>query len=318
MKKTLTTLLALTIAMATPAIASAKTTVQGGPLTNIAAGQTVHIALANTPTAFGLYIQECQQSADTNRPTLCNAAAQLWVSTATGASFAPSADIQFKPTATFTSGSTAVDCTKVTCGIFVRADHTASTDLSEDQFIPITFAASAAASTLPNDVISATVNGNALDSHSPFAVKYRDVFTVNATAQSGATVTYASIAPACAISGNQVTVLKGSGFCDIAITSPGNDKFATVTSHFPLALALGNQKLAKIKALKVNGKVELPAKTNFGEMISYSVNTPKVCIYSSGFLMAMKKGVCTVTAKAPGMADSYKALNQKLTIPVKK
>ena len=39
-------------------------------------------------------------------------------------------DIQFKPTATFTSGSTAVDCTKSTCGIFIRLDHTAPTALS--------------------------------------------------------------------------------------------------------------------------------------------------------------------------------------------
>jgi len=32
------------------------------------------------------------------------------------------------------------DCTTSKCGVFVRYDHTASADFSEDQFLPITFA----------------------------------------------------------------------------------------------------------------------------------------------------------------------------------
>lgn len=317
MKKITTALVSLALVIATPAIASAKTTVQGGPLTNIAAGQTVHLALSNYPSTFGLYIQECQQSTSSARPTLCNTAAQLWITTAMGGSFTPTADILFKPTATFTSGTTTVDCTKVTCGIFVRADHTAPNDLSEDQFIPITFAAGAT-TTLPADVITATVNGQPLSPREPLEVKYRDVLTVVATAQSGATLTYASLAPACSIAGNVVTVLKGTGFCDIAITSPGNAMYSGTTAHFPLKLAIGTQKLANIKAIKVGGKVSLPAKSAYGENITYKINTPNVCTYVNGVLTGVKKGVCKLTASAPALKDTYKALNQKLTIPVQK
>ena len=185
-------IIALALSIVTPVAANAKTTVMGGPYTNLkATGQVVHLALSGFPTTSGLYVMQCVQSTDSSRPKLCNQAAQLWISTSQGASFAPNADIQFKPTATFTSGSTAVDCTKSTCGIFIRLDHTAPTDLSEDQFIPLTFVADAATA-LPADVITALVNGNTLSPAAPLEVKYRDVFKVEASAKSGVTVTYAS------------------------------------------------------------------------------------------------------------------------------
>lgn len=310
-------LFAALIAIATPVAAQAKTTVVGGPLTNLkATGQVIHLALSGFPTSAGFYIVECAQSSSTARPTLCNQATQLWVSAEQGATYAPNADIQFKPTATFTSGNTAVDCTKVTCGIFVRLDHNAQGNLSEDQFIPLTFVAEAGP-TLPTDVITATINGTKLSAAAPLEVKYREVFTVAASAQSGVVVTYASLAPACAINGNEVTVLKGTGYCDIAVTSTGNAQFAGVTAHFPLKLSVGVQQVSLPESAKVGSKLTLPKESNFGEKISYSITKSANCSLHENHLTAKKKGSCVVKAIAPAQAETYGALKQSVTVKIK-
>ena len=319
MKNRLKAVIAITaLLVGIPAIAQAKTTVMGGPYTNLKqTDQVIHLALSGYPTTAGLYMLECVQSADSSRPTLCNQAAQLWISTSQGANFAPSApDIQFKPTGTFTSGSTAVDCTKVTCGIFVRLDHTAPTDLSEDQFIPLSFTA-ATTTGLPADVITATVNGKTLSAAAPLDVNYRDVFKVEATAKSGVTVSYASLAPACAINGNEVTVLKGTGYCDIAVTSAGNSQYTGITSHFPLKLNLGTQTIAVKTSGARGSKIVLPALTNFGEKVSYSVSKNVNCSLKGNVLTLNKKGACVVKAKASASADTYSALSQTLSVKIK-
>lgn len=309
--------LAVALSIITPVAANAKTTVMGGPYTNLkATGQVIHLALSGYPTTTGLYVLQCVQPTGSSRPSLCNQAAQLWISTSQGASFAPNADIQFKPTATFTSGSTAVDCTKSSCGIFIRLDHTAPTDLSEDQFIPISFAADATPA-LPNDVITASVNGKALSSAQPMAVNYRDVFKVEASAKSGVAVTYASLAPACAINGNEVTALKGTGFCDIAITSAGNAQYAGLTSHFPLQLNPGQQRVSVSSSAKVGSKINLPATSNFGEKVSYSVSKGANCSLSGNVVTFKKKGACAIKASAPALADTYNALKQTLSVKIK-
>jgi hypothetical protein len=309
--------LALAFAVISPVAANAKTTVMGGPYTNLKSnGQIVHLALSGYPPTSGLYVQQCLQSADTSRPSLCNQAAQLWISTSQGASFAPNADIQFKPTASFTSGTTAVDCTKSVCGIFIRLDHTAPTDFSEDQFIPITFAADATPA-LPADVITATVNDKALSSAQPLAVNYRDVFKVVATTKSGVAVTYASLAPACAINGNEVTVLKGTGYCDIAVNSVGNAQYSGVTAHFPLQLNVGIQTVSVASSAKSGTKLNLPATSNFGEKVTYSVSKSANCSLTGNVLSIKKKGACVIKASAPALTDTYAALKQTITVKIK-
>lgn len=310
-------ILAISIAIISPVAASAKTTVNGGPYTNLkSSGQIIHLALSGYPTTSGLYVQQCVQPKDSGRPTLCNQSAQLWISTSQGANFAPNADIQFKPTATFIAGSTNVDCTKDICGIFIRLDHTAPADLSEDQFIPLAFAADATP-VLPADVITATVNGKALSSSLPMEVSYRDTFKVEATAKSGLSVTYASLAPACAIDGNVVTVLKGTGYCDIAVTSAGNSQYSGVTAHYPLKLKAGIQKVALPANAKTGSKINLPATSNFGEKVSYAITKGPNCSLKANELTLNKKGACTVKVTAPALADTYTALKQTLVIKIK-
>jgi hypothetical protein len=129
--------------------------------------------------------------------------------------------------------------------------------------------------------------------------------------------TFASLAPACAINGNEVTVLKGTGYCDIAVTSAGNSQYAGITSHFPLKLNPGAQSVTLPASGKVGSKISLSATTNFGEKITYSVNKGPNCSLKSNVLTLNKKGACAIKVSAPALTDTYNALKQTLNIKIK-
>lgn len=289
---------------------AAQTGFIGGPLTNLDSPASIHIALSNFPTKGGLYVMECAEGAAGVRPTICNAAVQLWVSNDATATFKPTADIVFKPTATFTGA----DCTVVKCGIFLRYDHTVPNDLTEDQFIALTFkAGTSAVPTLASDEITATLNGAVLSNKVPLKLAYRAPAVLAATSKAGAALTYASLAPACALSDLKITALKGSGFCDIAVTSAGTATAAGITAHFPLELTLGTQTIGTVSASSTK-KVKLPATTNFGETVTY-LGTGS-CTTTKNIVSA-KKGTCTIVAGARGATDLYSPFNKRFVIKVK-
>jgi hypothetical protein len=305
--------LALTASVLVPSGAqAAETKFVGGPLTNLEAqGAVINIQLSAVPAKAGLYIQQCVQSTSGARPDICNKAVELWISTARGASFAPTAAIAFKPTASFVSGSTTVDCTVSKCGIFMRFDHTAAGDLSEDQFIPLTFkSATAGTVVLPADEINATINGTAVSTRAPMSLGYRQVATVAATSKAGATLTYASLSPNCALNGREITPLKGSGECAISVTSAATATAAGVTAILPIRLTLGAQTIAAIPAKK---SVKLATKTNFGEKVSYKASGS--CSIKKSVLTA-KKGKCTIDANAKGQDGLFGALEQKIAFTI--
>ena len=309
--KKIAVVVALLASMLVPAQAqAAQTGFLGGPLTNLDSPASIHIALSNFPTKGGLYVMECAEGVAGARPTVCNPAVQLWVSTDANASFKPTADIVFKPTSTFTGA----DCTVVKCGIFLRFDHTVPNDLTEDQFIALTFkAATPATVTLPYDEITATINGVQLSNKTPMKLAYRAPAVLAATSKAGAALTYVSLAPACALKDLKIIALKGSGFCDIAITSAGNAMAAAVTAHFPLELTLGTQTINAVSASSTK-KIKLPAITNFGETVTY-LGTGS-CTVSKNLVTA-KKGTCTIVAGARGSTDLYVPLNKRFVIKVK-
>lgn len=123
-----------------PTASAATAVVTVSQTTDLAAeGQTVSVNVANFPRKAGIYLMQCVESTPNTRPTICNQAAQLWISFIPGASFVPTAPITMKLDSKFAS----TDCAIEKCGVFVRYDHTASSDLSEDQFIPLTFVSKA-------------------------------------------------------------------------------------------------------------------------------------------------------------------------------
>ena len=306
--------LALIGALLVPASANAaETKFTGAPLTNLdSQGATINIMLLGVPAKGGLYIQECVEAPAGTRSALCNTAVQLWISTARGASFLPTDVIKFKPTGSFVSGTTTVDCTVSKCGIFMRYDHTVPGDLSEDQFIPLTFKAATAGSVaLPVDEITATINGVAVSTKAPITLGYRQLSTVSAVSKAGATLTFASLDPNCALNGKEITPLKGSGECAISVTSAGNATAAGITAILPIRLALGVQTIPAIAAKK---SVNLATTTNFGQKVTYKATGN--CSIVKNTLNA-KKGTCTVTATAAGQAGLFAALSTKVVLKLK-
>jgi len=310
-------LVALIAALLAPVSAqAAETKFVGGPLTNLdSQGATINITLSNVPAKGGLYIQQCLEAPAGTRPAICNKAVELWISSARGASFLPTDTIKFKPTGSFATGATTVDCTVQKCGIFMRFDHTVASDLSEDQFLPLTFKAAATGTvTLPNDEITATINGVAVSTKAPITLSYRQFATVAATSKAGAPLTYASLAPACALTGTEITPLSGAGECAISVTSAGNATAAGVTVILPIRLALGKQTIGDFafdKTAKSGSKLSLPSLTNFGEKITYKASG--ACSVALA-RVTFKKGKCTLTATAPAKMSSYSSLSAKFTI----
>jgi hypothetical protein len=313
-------LVALLAALMTPVSAqAAQTKFVGGPLTNLDyQNATINIALTDVPAKGGLYIQQCVEAPAGTRSALCNKAVELWISTARGASFLPTAAIAFKPTGSFVSGTTTVDCTVSKCGIFMRFDHTVPADFSEDQFFPITFkAAVAGTTTLAADEVTGTINGVAVTTRTPATLGYRQVATVAAVSKAGATLTYRSLAPACALNGQQITPLTGVGECAISVTSAGSATAAPVTVILPIRLTLGAQTLGTFalpETLKAYSKTNLPTATNFGEKVSYKAMGSCSIVRS---VLTMRRGKCEITATAGARKALYEGLNVKLVTAAK-
>lgn len=310
-------LVALIATLMTPISAqAAQTKFVGGPLTNLDyQSATINIVLTDVPTKGGLYIQQCVEAAVGTRSALCNKAAELWISTARGASFLPTAAIAFKPTGSYLAGTTTVDCIVSKCGVFMRFDHTVPADFSEDQFFPITFKAAVAGSTtLAADEVSATINGVSVTTRTPITLGYRQVSTVAAVSKSGATLTYRSLAPACALNGLQITPLSGSGECAIAVTSAGNSTASPITVILPIRLTLGVQSLggfALPDTAKAFSKSSLPSTSNFGEKVKYKATGACSVVKS---VLTMRRGKCEISASAIGKKALYEGLNEKLVI----
>ena len=262
-----------------------------------ASGATVPLLLSNAIAGTGYYIQECTEPTSGVRPTVCNDAAQLWISNSPGASFTLSAVILFKPSANFTSKTTTVDCFISKCGLFLRYDHTKPADTSEDRFLPMSFKVSAAAPALASDVISATLNGVAMSTSTPVKLAYRAPAILATTSASGAVLSYLSLAPECALDGMKITALKGAGLCNISISSPGTATSGAITMQYPIELTPGVQ---KIPTLRINTK--LPIVTNFGERVMYKAFGS--CLIKKNVAIA-KKGLCTIEASAPGRSNLY-------------
>jgi len=308
-------LVALIATLLTPMSAqAAQTKFVGGPLTNLDyQSATINITLTDVPTKGGLYIQQCVEAPAGTRSALCNKAVELWISTARGASFLPTAAIVFKPTGSYLVGTTTVDCLVSKCGVFMRFDHTVPADFSEDQFFPLTFKAAVAGSTtLAADEVTGTINGVAVTTRTPATLGYRQVSTVAAVSKAGATLTYRSLAPACALNGQQITPLAGAGECAISVTSAGNASAAPVTVILPIRLTLGVQSLggfALPETAKAFSKSALPSTSNFGEKVKYKATGACSVIKA---VLTVRRGKCEISATAVGKKALYEGLNQML------
>jgi len=303
-----------------PATANAQAKVVGGPLTELSAAPTINLSISGFPTKAGLYFLQCTAPTGPTRPTTCNDAAQLWISTERGANFLPTANIVFKPAASYkTRTGEEIDCRKVSCGIYIRNDHTNGTDFSEDNFIALTFKSGDNTPTLVSDEITASIGGVALSQRNPITMAYRAPGLLLATAKSGAALTYKSYAPACTLVDGVVTALKGAGACDIGVTSPGNATYGPIEVHFPIYLTTGNDGIlhkAYPTTLKLNKSVSLKSDSLFGEKLQFKTSS-KACQVSGSKVTALKKGTCLISITGPSMTELFTGVKDTHKITIK-
>ena len=303
-----------------PATANAQAKVVGGPLTELSAAPTINLSISGFPTKAGLYFLQCAAPTGPTRPTTCNDAAQLWISTERGANFLPTANIVFKPAASYkTRTGEEIDCRKVSCGIYIRYDHTNGTDFSEDNFIALTFKSGDNTPTLVSDEITASIGGVALSQRNPITMAYRAPGLLLATAKSGVALTYKSYAPACTLVDGVVTALKGTGACDIGVTSPGNATYGPIEVHFPIYLTTGTDGIlhkAYPTTLKLKKSVSLKIDSLFGEKLQFKTSS-KACRVSGSKVTALKKGTCLISITGPSVTELFTGVKDTHKITIK-
>jgi hypothetical protein len=194
-----------------PVQANAAATIQAAPMTNLSlTDATVQISITNFPVRGGLYLQQCNEPVAGARPTACNPAAQLWISNMPGASFAPTAQIIFKPKATYVSAGNTIDCTITKCGIFVRYDHTVTSDVNaEDKFIALSFGGAVQPTLQTQSIAQKSV---------PTKLKIKKGFVLPATTSVGEKITY-SVTGSCSLKGRTVRA-KSAGTCTVTASAP--------------------------------------------------------------------------------------------------
>jgi len=334
MKRLLSVVVTVALGVALAPQAVAATLVQGGPLTGLSsdAATNVHLALMGYPTTFGLYIEEAVKPAAGTRPTTHGT--PLWVSAVAGDGAQGATSIKGDIVLSVDNGHAwGADCSHQECGIFLRADHNATANTTEDQFIPLTFVASSSASAgtpttaaaptaaaLPVDTLSVSINGQAAVENVPGAIAYRTPLTFAVTTGSGVAATLKSYTPdLCPVSGMKVDALKGSGTCDVAVTTPGDATHAAKSAHFPLIVGLGSQTVTeRITTISLKFPMNLAQATNFGEAVSYKSTTPKICSTKGATVKGLKVGTCNLVATAMGAKGDYTALSQKVVVTITK
>lgn len=223
------TITALVAFALSPISAQAAATIQATPITNLDPNNAaIQISITNFPTRGGLYIQQCNEPVAGARPTACNTAAQLWISNIPGASFSPSAQIIFKPKASYVaSGNLPVDCTTVKCGIFTRYDHTVMSDVNaEDQFIALTFGAAVASSLKTQSLSKKSV---------PTSLKVKRSVVLPVKTSVGEKVKYAATG-GCSIKGTTLRA-KSAGPCTVTATAAAKaDMYSAFEASYQISI----------------------------------------------------------------------------------
>ena len=302
----------------------------GAPISGVPtykAGDIAYFVIANFPATpeEGVYIYQAVQPAAGEKPTQKNAGGAIWVSTQQGATFAPTAILAVKID---NGNSWGADCAHQQCGLWVEGAH--GTVSAAQQFVAFNFEGGATpapssnptpmAAPLPKDSVSVKINGAPAAPNGLGTIHYREVLKFSATSAANAAISYKSYTPTlCPVTATgEVTALKGTGQCDIAVVSAATATTAASESHFPFQVAPGVQSLASTKAsLKVGKSATLATISNFGETVSYKNTTTKICTLKGSGLKVLKVGSCVLTATAPA-SSNYPALNEKVIIKVTK
>jgi len=118
----------------------------------ISSGEKLVVQGARFDETVGIYLEMCQIVPQGVRPSVCGggvdktgtSGASVWISSnppnyGVGLATPYKAGGRFTATVKVASKIGKVDCHKVKCAIYVRADHTRGDDRSYDMYLPISF-----------------------------------------------------------------------------------------------------------------------------------------------------------------------------------
>ncbi len=120
--------------------------------TRVSAGEAISVSGKGFDKTVGIYVEMCQIVPAGTLPSVCGGgqnmtgagAASFWISS-NPPSYGKNLAIPFKADGSFSVGLKVqpligkIDCRKVQCAIYVRADHTRTQDRTHDIKLPITF-----------------------------------------------------------------------------------------------------------------------------------------------------------------------------------
>jgi hypothetical protein len=108
------------------------------------ANDSIDVTVAGLTGGQGVYVRLCQAPATQGaRPEICFGQGDWLSHDPVMLGYGASTSAVAQPLAvqsSFTAGSETVDCDAVTCGVFVRLDHTDPNNTSLDAFLPLSFA----------------------------------------------------------------------------------------------------------------------------------------------------------------------------------
>lgn len=229
MKRIAITLIFMLVSIALPVTAqAAEMVIKPSKTTNLAVEETITIVLENFPSKAGIYLQQCVEPAIGLRPVDCNPQTQLWITNARGGSFMPNSTISMKLVAKYA----ATDCVSQKCGIVARYDHTAGTDTSEDQFLPITFSTGNTVVNTPISVIERQGIGNL-----PKSLKVGKRLSLPIQTLQGISISYRSASTkVCSVKNNVVRAIK-QGKCKVQLFAPASDTYAMFALNYNLRIS---------------------------------------------------------------------------------
>lgn len=215
------------------------------PTSNLQSGGQITVTVDGLSGSLGVYASVCLASDSPNSiPTVCDMTATAWIangrmgSTTSPAKLTVRSEFEGKvsPSA---STTTAVNCTKQSCVLYVRGDHNNNTDYSLIRVIPLAFKSGGRVRIA--DSATASYGTTTLQPNQAGTLAYRTPIKLRVTTASGSPVTLTSLTPDCAVTGKTVTALKGVGVCAIAATTKGDAMYLPLTVNFPFYLRLATQ-----------------------------------------------------------------------------
>jgi hypothetical protein len=324
---------AITVCLVASAVALAPATtsmaadnsyaVSATPTTGLKTGDTVTLSVAGLSGSLGVYASVCQAGQSPfDPPTLCDQSSTVWVTSgALGSSKSPTAitvrsafDGKTSPSA---ATSTAVNCVTASCVIYVRGDHNNSGNYSLIRTVALKFTTGGLVKT--PDTATATYGTVTLLPNQAGQLAYRTPIKLKIKSTSRLNVTLTSLTPDCAVNGNVVTALKGTGVCAIAATTKGSFAYSPLFVNFPFYLNPAVQTILarwpKPLTRKVGSTISIPATdfaTNMEQPVTLSTSSANCVVASNANGWSVQftgAGTCILSADADAKTGKWGSAN---------